>query len=307
MYEELSESFFEFVNGIITEKSIDLVQVDFNDYLPIVNVLPSTVKKIFIQHEIQYVRNELQLRLGKASYSQQFLLSMLKDNEIACMNKYDLVVTLTSVDKKKLIEDGVKSEIAVSPACVSPNIRNYEFKPASDRITFVGAYGHYPNRNGVYWFLEEVWPKVLEKYPNLKFSIIGKWPSSEQKIIEGKYKGVVFEGFVEDLGETLQGSIMVVPILIGSGMRMKILEAANYGCPFISTSVGVEGLDFENGEHCFIADGAESFANQLSNLLSDSNMQQQFSVRAKNMYIDRYSNSVLCKIRSSIINTLIKK
>ena len=128
--------------------------------------------------------------------------------------------------------------------------------------------------------------------------------SKRAKKISSQYTGVNFLGFVQDLNEVLNNSIMIVPILIGSGMRMKIVEAANHSCPFVTTTVGVEGLDFKNQEECFIADKPEDFANNIIKLLSDKQLQIEQAKAIKEKFEKKYSIQVLGKKRFFILNSI---
>ena len=88
---------------------------------------------------------------------------------------------------------------------------------------FLGPEAHYPNLDAVNWFLEESWPKISKAHPEVKFQIISKW-SEEFKKLHIDKPNIEFLGFVEDLSQAFDGAIMIVPLRIVSGMRMKILE-----------------------------------------------------------------------------------
>ena len=129
----------------------------------------------------------------------------------------------------------------------------------------------------------------------VSLQIIGSgWPLSYES------SNVKLLGFVDHLDEAICGSIMIVPILTGSGMRMKILEAAAMGVPFVTTSVGVEGLDFLNGDSCLIADGADAFAHALECLINDNCLCEKLARKASNVYMGKYSVEALSAVRNDI-------
>jgi len=303
----ISPSFINFVLKTINQNKIDLVQVEFNQFLPIVNILPTNVKKVYIQHEIQYVRFKLQNKdsKGEGNGYTSFVGEMLRNMEISFMNKYDTIITLTEIDRQKLLIDGVKTKVEASPACVSDKIRNIEFTPTSTNLVFVGGSSHYPNYDGLKWFLDEVWNTILIECPNTKLQIVGKWRDDIRNTFLNKYHSIEFLGFVDDVAAVLNHSVMIVPIRIGSGMRMKIVEAANIGCPFVSTTVGVEGLEFESGKDFLQADNSREFGEQLLKLLDSKKMQTQFSERTKAIFREKYSISVLGEHRKNILNSII--
>lgn len=305
--EEITPIFIDFVLNTINHYNIDLVQVEFDNFLPIVSILPNNIKKVYIQHEIQYVRFKLQNKVSKGGNNDytSFVGEMLRDMEIAFMNRYDAVITLTETDRQKLIDDGVSVKVGTSPACVTDKLCDLKYTPTSTKVVFIGGSGHYPNYDGLQWFLDEVWDRVLMNNPGVKLEIIGKWRDDIKKKFLNKYHSIVFLGYVDDIASVLSNSVMIVPIRIGSGMRMKIVEAANVGCPFVSTGVGIEGLDFKAETDYLKADTSYEFAEQLLRLLCSPNLQISFSENIKRIFRGNYSISVLGKQRTSILNAVL--
>ena len=293
-----SHDFVSFVNDIIYQKNISVVQVEFYPCLHIVNYLPENVKKVFIHHEIRFIRNERFLAdftLTKKEIDQKKNQKIL---EIQDLNKYDCVVTLTDKDKNVLSEAGVLSNLVVSPAAVNATLLPYS--NFSGKISFVGGYSHIPNQEGMDWFIKEVMPR-LSSLENIEVDIVGLgWPESYERL----YKFIHLYGFVDNLATVLSGSIMIVPILTGSGMRMKILESAAMSVPFITTSVGVEGLSFKDGESCIIADDPESFANGIKKLIKDEAFRKKFAINAQKVYINNFSVESLVQRRDQVYSDL---
>lgn len=124
------------------------------------------------------------------------------------------------------------------------------------------------------------------------------WPISYEHDYHGLKVNLL--GYVEDLSEHAANSIMIVPILTGSGMRMKILDAAAMSVPFVSTTVGVEGLDFHDGESCLIADRAEGFAQALVRQMSDHMLRERIALNAHLLYQKKYSLRALVEKRKAI-------
>lgn len=107
-------------------------------------------------------------------------------------------------------------------------------------------------------------------------------------------------GFVPDLAAAVYGGILMVPIISGSGMRMKILDGAALSMPIITTSTGVEGLDFMDGESCLIANSGKEFAKGLMKLIRDENLRQQLANNANTVFVEKYSKETLANIRNNI-------
>jgi glycosyltransferase involved in cell wall biosynthesis len=115
---------------------------------------------------------------------------------------------------------------------------------------------------------------------------------------------VHFTGFADNLAKAVHGSLLIVPILTGSGMRMKILDAAAMGVPFVTTSVGVEGLVFKDGESCVIADTPNTFAQAINMLVANTEKMGTLAANAQQIFKQHYSIEVLAKVRNTIYQSI---
>ncbi len=240
------------------------------------------------------------------SVHKQFAFQKLKAEEIAAMNQYDSVFTLTENDKRELFENGVVVPVYSSPAGIEqPKERNkcvFESK-----LIFVGTSGHYPNYEGIKWFVDNVWEIIEKRHPEIKLNIIGKWDRNYTESICAKSNNIVFKGFVPDLQEEYKGAIAIVPILQGSGMRMKIIDAVNFGSPFVSTTIGVEGLEYKNGEDCFIADEPSEFAQRIIELIESQDLRQRFYDHSALVRDECYSMNALARRRMELYEKVVMK
>lgn len=283
-----------FVKKIIKEKKIDLVQVEFYECLPWSNYLPFDVKKIFIHHELGFVRKARLLKEIMLTEKEKLQLESSKQKELADLERYDAVVTVTSTDKTILEHEGLKTPIYVSTSAINTPSFTYSVNPG--QLTFVGGYGHLPNKEGIDWFIAQVSPLLRNEH--LSLSLIGKsWPES---YTYSSGVAINLRGFVEQLSDVALGTIMVVPILSGSGMRMKILEAAAMSLPIVTTTVGVEGLDFTEGESCLVADSPEDFARAIKRLCQDMELRRKLGENANNVFQEKYHPAVLADVRDQI-------
>ena len=293
-----SKAYVDFINKAIAETKPDIIQVEFIQNLNIGGLLPKSVKKIFVHHEIGFVMTDRMLKNVSLTNKQQNKKKQKKRQEIARHNQYDGIITLTETDKNVLKKSGVKPPIYVSPAAV--NTREKEYDGWNGLIVFVGGYYHRPNQEGMDWFLREVTPCVdWSKYPQTQLKIVGLgWPTS----YEGNFNGLTVHltGYVDDLSEHVSRTLMIVPLLTGSGMRMKILDASALSVPFVSTSVGAEGLNFSDGDTCMIADGAIDFAKALEKLMNDHSLREVIARKAHHLYKENYSLESLVERRKEI-------
>ena len=287
------DRFAAYVNQLIRELKIDVVQVEMCFHQSIVLDLPKDVKKVFVHHELRFVREELRLKNLDVPQSFRNEVTIHKFEEIGLLNMYDEIVVLSPIDKQKLIDAGVTKPILTSFAVV-----NSEDKPMTEEkhewnhvLTFIGPEAHDPNYDGVMWFLENCWMELQSKNSDYRLRIIGKWSKKTADQIQQQYPNVEFAGFVDDLGEALAGTVMIVPLRVGSGIRMKILEAGAIGVPVVSTRVGAEGLPVEDGENILLADTPETFVEAILRMEDDvvrgalssqlqSTIQKKYSVEA---------------------------
>lgn len=228
---------------------------------------------------------------------------MLKSDEINTLSEYDAVITLSTVDAIKLKNEGVKTKIFSSFAMVKVDKKKNVINDYNYKLTFVGPEAHYPNKNGLEWFLNEVWPGLLEKNENWNVVVIGNWEANTINKWCSKYRNLRFAGYVENISDELKDSIMIVPIHIGSGIRMKLQEAAYMGVPFVSTTVGAEGLPFKNEEDCFIADSPLDFQNALEKL-ENIDLQKKFADSAYSTINKCFSKEKLRDSRLVVYNNL---
>lgn len=286
-----------FINKCIEKYNIDIVQSEYFECISLVDSLPANVDKYFLHHELRYVRDELLLTQCKnATEEDRRLLKRRKEKEVELLNKYDVVITVSSIDAEKLKNDCVKTKIVPSFSVVSDAIKCDKVFPVEKCVSFVGPEGHYPNYDGVMWFLENCWEKLLKIDSEYSFKIVGKWTEETKLALSEKYKNLKFLGFVENLGEAIGGSTMVVPIKIGSGIRMKILEAARLNVPVVSTVVGAEGLPLEDGVHAFITDDVDQFIDDIIKL-QDETLRKKFVATTNDLIADRYSFDAIKKSR----------
>lgn len=157
------------------------------------------------------------------------------------------------------------------------------------KILFLGTYSHRPNVEAAEFLVREVFPIVRQQMPNAELELVGQRVEVLSTFSES-HPGVSYLGFVADLEPVFDGAgVMCCPILAGSGTRIKIIEAAARGLPVVSTTVGAEGLDFENGAEILIRDDAASLAQACLNLLASPQESTRLAraARAKTQRYDR--------------------
>lgn len=295
----------EDICNIINDNNIKIVQLEYSMILDLVYALPAGVKKIFIHHELAFARHETMINNLKRQYVyDKYCYNKQYCEEILALNQFDCIVTMSDLDKDKLKSAGVVTRLESSPSFIPVVKKEYpSFVPAQNRLVYIASGKHYPNVEGLKWFLDNVHP-ILRYKCNYILDIIGSgWDiSALGKEVPSNF---IFKGFIEDLSSVIPGAIMVVPILSGSGMRMKILESVNNSVPFVSTSVGAEGLLFKNLDDCYIEDESQLFAEKIVELLADTVLQRRFVDNCRAVYEKNYSPLVQANKRLAILKSLI--
>ena len=177
---------------------------------------------------------------------------------------YLLAASETDAELLRTISPG--SHILVYPNAIplAPAPPRHE----EDAIVFSGNLEYHPNVSAVRYFREQIWPELRARWPGLVWRLIGKNPQAVAKIAAGDPR-IELVGPVDDaVLELARAKVAIVPLLAGSGTRVKIIEAWAAGVPVVSTSLGAEGLPAQAGKHLLLADDAAAFREAVSRLLA---------------------------------------
>ncbi|MGH9558016.1 MAG: glycosyltransferase [Bryobacteraceae bacterium] len=158
----------------------------------------------------------------------------------------------------------------------------YQFSTGREPFTmlFLGSFRHLPNEEALHWFVHKILPRVRSKEPRARLIVIGSDPPPRHSLPEAD--AIELAGFVEDVREPLSRySLFVCPILSGSGVRVKLLEAFAAGIPVVSTRLGAEGLAAKDGEICALADDPELFAERVVHLMQNPVKAAELARRAR--------------------------
>lgn len=295
--------FLRFIKDI-SQQGFDIIQVEMYEYLYLGFILPKHVKKVFIHHELRFIRNKNEVALFKEQNPNDYILfEQMKASEISALQTYDHIVTLTETDKQILSEYISSDKITASPMNIAVCNSKIPFKPCNE-FAFVGSGSHFPNQDALHWFCTDILPIIRKKMPNFKLYVTGKWKEKKRLPITRKNPEIEFVGYIDDLTTFLNGKISIVPLRIGSGLRVKILEAIDCMSPFITTSKGVEGLDFKHQKECLIADDAVSFAENLIRLVQNKELQEIITTNAKKQNEKLYNIKTLYSIRNNVYKQL---
>ena len=178
--------------------------------------------------------------------------------------------------------------------------------PADPTLLFLGTYGYEPNIAAAEFLIRQVWPKILKAMPEARLIIAGpepEWIPSYRWTVPG----VEYTGFVENLEELYRRSrVVCCPILWGGGTRIKIIEAAAYGRPIVSTTIGAEGLDLSDGSEILLRDDPKSFAEACLHLLKDPDSCRHLSSSAYTKVHQLYDRKKIVRLIQEHIQPAVK-
>lgn len=175
-------------------------------------------------------------------------------------------------------------------------------------VLFMGSMDWYANVDAVLYFVSDIWPKVRERLPEATFLIVGRQPPSEILALHSTDMGVEVTGTVPDVRPYMRKAhVMVVPLRIGGGTRLKIYEAMAAELPVVSTTVGAEGLPVVHGKHLLIADDSASIANEVIRVLLSPDLAGSLSQNAFQEVVQFMSWKAAASVFESSCQGLLKE
>lgn len=277
-WEAQSSALKERVRAIYSAAMPDLLVLEQAHMASYSAAAPPTAKRVLIAQNIEYLLTaQLANSFPRARTRIRYRLEVGKTRrfEAAAFQSADAVVVMSDQDRARALPLAGKTPVLVHPNGVSPS--DYRFPPrgliGNDALTapvvlFIGTLGYQPNADGIRWFCERVAPRIRDRVPNVEFRVVGSRPPKEILVLDDPVgTGVNVVGRVEDVrGELERAHVFVVPLRMGSGTRLKALEAMAAGVPIVGTTVGLEGLTVVSGS---VADTEEEMAQAVYGLLSN--------------------------------------
>ncbi len=214
----------------------------------------------------------------------------LKAYESAVAPLYDVNIVMSTADQR-LLESHVPG---VRTAVVPNGVDVDYFRPDPDRQTpalvYAGGMNMFANRDAVMFFLKDIWPQIVAEAPETRFFAIGQDPPPELLALAARDPRIVVTGYVADVRpHILDASVYVVPLRVGGGTRLKVLDALAMGKAIVSTSIGCEGIEVEPGRHLAIADEPREFARATLALLGDRAARLSLGRAARELAEKRYA------------------
>ena len=247
------------------------------------------LKKIFLNIEYNKIR-----KFEKKALSDVDKIYALSENDVESMKHLNVNLKNFSVIPIGVIDNGI--------------INKKEDKNKKLTLMFIGTLTWNPNNQGILWFVRNVIPKLNESGIEYDLYIVGKNPSDELKELCESYNNIFVTGYVNDVDEMyVKSDVMVVPLFVGSGQRVKIIESFSKGIPVISTSIGAEGLDCITDYNVVIADTDIEFVDSLRKM-SDETFRKKIASNARKTFEEKYSlEAYISSFNDSFKAMILKK
>lgn len=254
----------------LREKRFDVVVCDF---LSASQNFPDrlTVPSVLFQHNVETVLWQRMAETETAPSKKFFYrieAAKMARYEKATLSRFHRIIAVSERDRDEMLKLDPRCRITVVPTGV--DTEQYRIVPSAAGnppvIVFTGSMDWEPNIDAVEYFCRQIWPSILHAFPQARFQIVGRNPDARVRRLQSA--SVEITGMVASVADFLRSAtVVVVPIRIGGGTRLKIFEAMAMGKAVVSTSIGAEGLDLTHGRDLLIADTPESFAAGILELL----------------------------------------
>ena len=187
------------------------------------------------------------------------------------MRKFDHALCVTEQDTMLLKWLSGTDEVSYFPRGVDvpTNIPLYSSRERQS-VVFVGTYSHQPNTDAVFWLAQDIFPLVLQKFPDAILYIIGRNPPRALLSLAAAKPQIKVLGFVDDVTTYLRRcSVFAAPLRFGGGVKIKILHAMAHGIPVVTTKIGAEGIEGMQSETVVVGDTTQRLADSISSLFAD--------------------------------------
>ncbi len=271
----------------LASDAFDLVHVD---ELALARALPRRSPVPLVQHHHKLDTVLFERTTAGAGPLRHFDLAKLRRLERVSTRRTRHHLVCGEPDARILAARYPHLAIDVLPSGFDPETFRPSEPPAPrepDLVVFVGSMSYAPNVDACVHFVERVWPRVVARRPDARLELVGRDPAPAVRRLASER--IVVTGEVPDVRPHLaRASVVVVPLRIGGGTRLKLPEALGMGCAVVSTRVGAEGLALEDGEHVALADDEEAFAERTVALLADPVAAAALGARGRARALERY-------------------
>ena len=283
---------------LLKETPYDLVICDFVQMARNALRLPARAKVLF-QHNVEAQIFQRHAEMGRGWLRRLYMRHQwrkMRRFEAEAGRGFDAIIAVSNQDRRTFQRQYGWDHVHVVDTAVDVDYFQPNGMPEkTDRVVFVGSMDWLPNEDGVRHFVKTIWPEIHRKRPAASFQIVGRNPSScVSRLVQ--VMGVEVLGTVTDVRPYLaEAAVVVVPLLVGGGTRLKIFEAMAMEKAVVSTPLGAEGLELAPGAHIILADTPGRFAGAVCELLEDPVRRARLGANGRRLVTSKYSAETVAR------------
>lgn len=291
--------------SLVASGQFDLIHCEWTPYTENIGSLfgrlPSVLSAHNVEAQIWERYYEAETNLLKKIYIYLQWQKLLR-YEAKAAQGYAVVTTVSEPDRAVFVKQYDCKRVTVVPNGVDERYftpHDAEIKPGS--MVFTGSMDWRPNQDGIKYFIDEIFPLIKRQIPVATFTVVGRKPPRWLMDLARRTDGVAVTGTVDDVRPYIASSALyVVPLRVGGGSRLKILEAMSMAKVVLSTTVGAEGLDVAEGKHILLRDSAQDFADAACLVLADSNSYEDYGIAGRKLILESYTWDAIAKVMDDV-------
>ncbi|MBT3301686.1 MAG: glycosyltransferase [Bacteroidetes bacterium] len=290
-----SDTAFKFkLKNLLKRNSYDIIIIEslkVSMYLPLIKQC-SNALVVLRSHNVEHLIWQRLARQtsGLKKLFLNVMVKRLKKFEIGTLNSFDAIAPITDMDGDFFRDNGCKIPLITTPSGIDFELFKADPQKTKPQTFFhLGALDWLPNQEALEWFLMDIWPLIYAEFPTLTFQVAGR--NMPKSFLDSKHPGVKIIGEVDDAHAFIkENEVMIVPLISGSGMRIKVIEGMALGKCIISTQVGAEGIAYEDGKNILIADSPQAFLEKTRLLQADKSLAAKIGAEAIKLVQTKYNN-----------------
>jgi polysaccharide biosynthesis protein PslH len=288
------------VDGLLRTNAYDIVQVETVFMEPYVNralIRPDRTKVVLVEIDIAFIRVYREFlhspRPLKAFKYLQY--HMLQRYEQRAWERVDRIAAVSAVDKKIIQDHNPSLKVWVVPNPVDTEYYQPSPQPRTGKeLLLIGDLSFPAHIDAVWFFLREIFPRILASAPDARLTLLGRYPQTQKRALREFSMNVELVGYVEDIRPYLERArVVVVPLRIGGGTRIKILTAMAAGVPVVSTTIGCEGIEVVPETEILLADNPQEFAGRVLHLFEDGKLWATLQASGRRLVENHYAWDVI--------------
>jgi len=305
-----SRDFENKIIEILQSETYDIVQLEMLYMTPYIDTIRkySDARIVLRSHNIEHLIWERVVANTSNPLKRIYLETLtriLKNYELFHLNSYDGIITISQNDADFFKLNGCRIPIEEVPFGLDTgeyNVvdNNFEFPS----LFHIGSMNWMPTNEGIQWFIDNAWPGIHSKFPDLKLYLAGR--EMPEWLTNLNTKNIEILGEVPDAKEFIQSkAVMIVPLFSGSGIRIKIIEGMALGKTIISTEIGAEGINYTNDENILIANTTDAFLAAVEKCVMDRTFCETIGTNANKLIHKDHSLNVVTKKLEGFYNKIL--